>query len=454
MHIDEALTAAATLANPPSVDTFRKHIDFAWVEEALLATGTATLRRRRLPAEQVVWLVLGMALFRNRPVSEVVAKLDLALPGSRGPTVARSAVSQARRRLGSEPMQHLFERCADHWTRSSAARHAWRGLSLFGVDGTTLRLPDSDENRAHFGSQDTGGRGISGYPLARVVALMALRSHLLAAVRFGPYDTSERSYAMDLWSSVPDSALVIVDRLFVDAGALIPLHREGRERHWLVRARKNNTWRVVRRLGPKDELVEMTVSDAARSHDPSLPKTWMMRAIEHRRKGSEPKTLLTSLTDAEKWPASEIAALYHERWEIELGFDEVKTEVLAREETIRSKSPDAVRQELWGILLAYNLVRLEMMQIADEANVLPIQVSFVAALRLICDEWLWCAVASPGAIPRHLKNLRAAVSDFILPDRRSARSYPRAVKIKMSNYARKRPQPLRRRGRLSERHWV
>src|SRR5215471_17414701 len=110
MRIDEALTTAATLASPPSVETFCKHIDMSWIEEALLATGTATVRRRRLPAEQVVWLVLGMALFRDQPIAEVVSTLDLALGGVRGPTVARSAVSQARRRLGSEPMQYLFER--------------------------------------------------------------------------------------------------------------------------------------------------------------------------------------------------------------------------------------------------------------------------------------------------------------------------------------------------------
>ena len=112
--------------------------------------------------------------------------------------------------------------------------------------------------------------------------------------------------------------------------------------------------------------------------------------------------------------------------------------MLDREEAIRSKSPTTVKQELWGIFLAYNLVRLEMQRVADDAGVEPTRISFVAALRLICDEWLWCSIATPGAIPKHLRNLRAALTTLILPPRRPKCSYPRAVKIKMSNYARKR----------------
>lgn len=129
-------------------------------------------------------------------------------------------------------------------------------------------------------------------------------------------------------------------------------------------------------------------------------------------------------------------------WVIELGYDEIKTEILDREESIRSKSPIAVSQEIWGILLAYNLARLEMERVADEAGVEPTRISFVTALHLVCDEWLWCALASPGAIPKHLRNLRAKLARLILPARR-ARTYPRAVKIKMSSYPRKRPK-LRR----------
>src|SRR5512138_586995 len=134
------------------LDRFRASIDPEWIEEALEATGTATVRRRRLPAEQVIWLVLGMGIYRNKPITEIVAELDLALPGRRGPRTASGSVSQARDRLGDEAIRWLFERCAESWAHASARRHAWRGLAVYGVDGTTIRLPDSDANREHFGN--------------------------------------------------------------------------------------------------------------------------------------------------------------------------------------------------------------------------------------------------------------------------------------------------------------
>ncbi|TAJ20477.1 MAG: IS4 family transposase [Dehalococcoidia bacterium] len=438
MRLSESLTSVAASANPGVAEQFRQHIDPAWVEEALRATGTATIRHRRLPAPRVAWLVIAMALFRNRPITEVADKLDLALPGRRGPTASSSAITQARVRLGEEPLEWLFGRTAQAWAYDSADRHRWRGLALYGVDGTTLRVPDSEENRTEFGVASGGHRGNSGYPLVRLVALMVLRSHLLATVRFGAYAKSEHAYATDLWSGVPDNSLTIVDRGFLAAGVLVPLHRDGANRHWLTRGKKNLRWRTVERLGRHDELVEMKVSSQARKHDPALPKTWIARAIRYQRKGYRPQVLLTSLLDPVAYPASEIVELYHERWELELGYDEIKTEMLEREETLRSRSPVAIRQEIWGVLIAYNLVRLEMEGVADEAHVEPTRISFVVALRLICDEWSWCAIASPGAIPRHLSELRASLQRFILPPRRTERSYPRAVKIKMSNYAKKR----------------
>jgi len=143
--------------------------------------------------------------------------------------------------------------------------------------------------------------------MVRVVGLMALRSHLLAAVSFGPYDAGEISYAADLWSSVPSDSLTIVDRGFFSARILITLEAGGTNRHWLIRSKKNLRWRVVQRLSARDDLVEMTVSRAARSKQPSLPKTWLMRAVTYQRKGFRAQTLLTSLVDAEAFPAQEIA---------------------------------------------------------------------------------------------------------------------------------------------------
>jgi hypothetical protein len=435
--------SGAPSADEGAFDRLKASIDPIWIEQALEATGTASLRKRRLPAEQVIWLVLGMALYRHRPIDELVARLDLLLPGTGPVNLARSGVAQARARLGDEPMKWLFEKCAKKWGHESARKHAWRGLALYGVDGTTARVPDSEDNRKHFGSQEAGlGRGISGYPLTRIVTLMALRSHIFAAARFGPYG-DERKYAAELWPEIPNDSLAIVDRLFLSAGLLIGLHREGNNRQWLTRATSRTEWTVKEKLGRGDELVEVDVHRSARAIDPLLPRQWLMRAIRYQRKGFRPQTLLTSLLDAEKYPANEVIELYHERWEAELGFDEVKTDMLERQEAIRSKTPRGVAQELWGVGLAYNLVRLEMERVAEEAKLPPTRISFLMALRLIRDEWMWSSGGSPGAIPKHLRRLREDIKRFVLPPRR-ARRYPRAVKIKMSNYDRNRPKAMLR----------
>jgi hypothetical protein len=425
-------------------DRFRKSIDPDWIDRALEATGKATLRRRRLPAEQVIWLVLGMALYRHRPIDELVGRLDLALPDSGRGSVAKSAVAQARARLGSEPLKWLFERCSSKWGHESARRHEWRGLALYGVDGTTVRVPDSQENRDHFGSHRGRDHGPSGYPLVRVVTLMALRSHIIAAANFGPWG-DERPYARELWPQVPDESLTIVDRNFLSSNILIPLAAQGENRHWLTRATSKTAWTAVKKLASGDELVELKTRYDARKQNPDLPRIWQVRAIRYRRPGFRPQTLLTSLLDPVAFPAEELRALYHERWEIELGFDEVKTDLLERQEAIRSKTPNGVMQELWAVGLAYNLVRLEMERVADEAGVSPSRVSFVASLRLIRDEWLWAAASnSPGAIPKNLRRLRDELARFILPPRRPERRFPRAVKIKMSGYPRNRPTTVKR----------
>jgi len=437
MHLRKALACVATAPWPDTFDDLRRHIDPEWIREALEATGTATLRRRRLPADQVIWLVLGMALMRDRSIVDIVDSLDLALPVQGGSAVAPSAIAQARSRLGEKSLAWLFDTCARKWAHASAARHRWRGLALYGVDGSTLRVWDSEENRQHFGLPRSGLRGDAAYPQLRLVVLAALRSHLLAGAAIGPYTVGEGTLAAELWVDLPDDSLCIVDRNFFAAKVLVPISRDGANRHWLVRAKKGTAWKQIEQLGKDEILVEMKVNPSARRADPVLPKTWTARAIRYQRPGFQPQWLLTSMLDRKKYPAREIAGLYHERWELEQGYDEIKTEMLDREETIRSRSPEHVRQEVWGVLLAFNLVRLEMERIAEEARVEPTSISFVVSLHLIRDEWLLSTFASPGAIPRHLKKLRENLRRLVLPPRRSSRSYPRAVKIKMSSYPKK-----------------
>jgi hypothetical protein len=441
VSLAEALDYTRELT-PDSFATFAQALPMAWIEEALATTGTASLRTRRLPAEVCVWLVLGMSLIRNLAITTLVDRLGLALPAADGSrTVAPSAVAQARARLGADPLEVLFTRTGAEWAHASAAKDRWRGLALYAVDGTTLRVADSGENRAHFGSQDAGAtHGLSGYPLMRVVPLMAVRSHLLAAAAIGPYGVDERTYARALWPDVPDHALVLVDRNYLQADVLVPMMTTGTARHWLTRTKTSTTYRRIRRLGPGDELVEFQVSSVARAKDPSLPHHFDARVIRYQRKGYTPGYLVTSMVDPVAFPAAEIRALYHERWEIELGFGELKTDMLERLETLRSKSPTTVAQECWGLLTVYNLVRLEMERLAADLGVPPLRISFVAALRECAILWISnAATTTPGSLPKQVASMRDRMRRFLLPPRRPERVFPRAVKIKMSNYPRKRP---------------
>ena len=142
--LEAALSETASYPSAESLSTFESHIDPVWIEEALAETGTATL-------------------------------------------------TQARQRLGSAPLRWLFERCALQWSKRSAAPAPWHGLSVYAVDGSTLRVADSQANREHFGL--AAGRSESGYPLVRLAALIAARSHLIVAAAFGPYSNSEHHYA-------------------------------------------------------------------------------------------------------------------------------------------------------------------------------------------------------------------------------------------------------------------
>jgi hypothetical protein len=305
-----------------------------------------------------------------------------------------------------------------------------------------MRVPDKAENREAFGlPPSSSSRGSSGYPQIRAVGLMVLRSHLLLDFAFAGCRTSELTLAGPLIERVPDDSVTIMDRYFINYLLWHRIGSGGKERHWLVRARKGLKWRVVERLGRGDELVEIEFPRALRKEHPELPETFRARAVRYRRKGFRQRVLLTSLLDPEKYPASEIAELYHERWELELGYDEIKTEMLEREESIRSEAPERVKQEVWGLVTAYNLVRREMESAASQWGVPPRRMSFAVSLRAIRDLFAWAAIAKPGRLPKMLEGLRLELRHFILPPRRSERRYPRHVKIKMSNYARNSAHP-------------
>lgn len=444
MGLASSLASLADGTLPKSFEGLKSHIDNEWIKSALTKHGVATVRRRKLPAEQVVWLAVGIALYRDRPIPEVVSRLDLVLPDENGNRqgVSNGAIVEARNRVGAEPIEELFDMTGRHWALESADRHRWRGLMVLGGDGTMIRVPDSAENREAFGLPPSSSvRKSSGYPQIRAVGLMVLRSHLLLDFAFTGCKTGELALAQPLIERVPDQSVTILDRYFVNHLLWHNIRSGGPQRHWLVRARTNSKWRVIKRLERGDDLVEIKFSRDARRDHPELPVVFVARAVRYRRKGFQQRILLTSLLDPEQYPASEIAGLYHERWELELGYDEIKTQMLEREETIRSESPERVRQEVWGLAVAYNLVRREMEAAATQWGVAPRRLSFGMSLRAIRDLFVWAATATPGSLPKMLDGLRLDLQYFILPPRRSERRYARRVKIKMSGYARNDQHP-------------
>ena len=148
MQLGQALAAAAEFAEPSSFEQLGRHLDPAWIEQALRATGTVTIRRRRLPAEQVVWLVIGMGLYRAESIERVVDLLDIALPDRDDTTVTKGGVSQARQRLPEAPLAYLFETTATEWATRSADAHRWRVLFHDQCRGCHLKIKTETLNLA------------------------------------------------------------------------------------------------------------------------------------------------------------------------------------------------------------------------------------------------------------------------------------------------------------------
>jgi len=414
-------------------DRLAAHLPYELIEQALNAHGVASIRRRRLPAEQVVWLIIALALFRRQSMEEVLNTLDLALPDTRIEAVCKSAITQARTRIGQGPLQWLFEQTANAWCAQERPANQWKGLSLWAVDGTTFRVPDSPENREHFGAQRYASGKIASYPQVRAVSLTALPTHLVSAIEFGQYGQNEMLYAKALISRIEDHSLTVFDKGFVSAEILLGLSTTGTERHYLIPAKSNTQYEVLSGT-PEDCRVRLRISPQARAKAPELPEVWEARAIRVESTHGQSRVLLTSLFDRRRFRAQDLADCYRRRWEIETSYRELKQSMLGEALTLRSRLPEGVQQEIWGALIAYNLVRLEMAKAAIEARVAPTDLSFLRALHIIQHELIWAAGMSPGKLPSHLVRLRLQLQMAIVEKRRG-RKCPRVVKARPSRYA-------------------
>lgn len=401
----------------------------------------AESRRRCLGVGDIVWLTVAMAVLRHASIRQVTELLGLR--GDRGTPLAPSSIAEARQRVGDEPVKAVFETLGMHWGHEAAAADRWCGLSSYSMDGTTMNVPDSDKNFETYGKPFSRD-GDAGYPKVRLVALMATRSRILVDANFGPYTgkgTGETTLAAGFWSGIPDHSVLLFDRLFFDTGRVASFLSEGTERHFVTRESKNLSYQVIKELRGGEQIIEIPLSAAARAANPDHPGVIRARRIPYQFDDHPESALITSLLDTKRYRTADILDLYHERWSIELVYRDIKTTQLLQMESLRSRTPTGVAQEIWGALTAYQLIRRRMFMVASERGLPVDRMSFKTSL--IALQAFLIFMSSPLRSTRVLRMGLDALDDAIengamSPTKRSRASYPRHVKVKMSSYARNR----------------
>lgn len=431
MHLQEQLSQSLE-RTPADLSRLCELIDPQWIAQALAATGKASIRKRKLPAEQVVWLVIGLALFRNQPIWHVVRQLDLCL--GEDAQLAPSATVQGRQRLGSEPLEMLFRQITCAWGHQTPSP-SHLGLRMLAVDGVVWSTPDTPANRQALG-ECANQHGAGAWPQIRAVCLMDTHSHELLDARMGGMDQGELTLAASL--QAPDHSLTVFDRAYFSAAHLLAWQAAGHQRHWLMRARDNLRYEVLQTHGHGDQLISMPISPRARQLHPHLPATWQARLIEVELAGKT-RRFITSILDVQRYSAKELAARYCQRWEIELGFREIKQSLQGSVPVLRSRQPDLVRQELWGVLIAYTLIRRLMRLMAQKIKVEPLRIGFHVAAIAIIEILRFAPLETAGTMPRRLATLFEQAHLFVIPHRRTDRSFPRAVKRRVAKYPIKMP---------------
>lgn len=433
MSFQQHLLDLGELFNFSDLSTFTQNIPVEWVESALHLSTQASIRRRRLPADQVLWLVLGMALFRDEPVHEVARRLNICAQGLASEhLLARSGLTEARKRLAADPVEWLFRKTGSRWAGERYDGDTWQDLQVFAVDGALLRTPDTPELREHFGSGNTATERQTPLPMLRLVALMNVRTHLILDAQLSPYRRSEMRLADAFLQQIPNHSVTLFDKGFWSADLLLSLATAGDNRHWLIPARKNLVSEEVIRYGKQDRLLRMKVSPQARKRNPDLPAYWDVREVSYEVRGKV-RTVLTSLP-ADRYNAKAVASLYQERWEIELGFRDIKSSMQQNAVTLRSKKIELIYQEVWGLLLAYNVIRREASQAATAFGRPPSEVRFKPVCQYIAVQLIVMAAANPiSATGRRLSALRAGIGGLFL-NHRPRPSRPRTVKISKTRY--------------------
>lgn len=362
------------------------------IARALERTGKQGRRVRDLPSEAVMQLAIMLGILRDAASRQVLAALRP--PGAKLP--GKSAISMARYRVGPRPLMALFAAIAKPWARALSLPSAfYRGMRRMALDATKMDVPDTRENEKVFG-RPGASRGRAGFPQAQVIALLEVGTHLIVDLLVRPCHRNEVKAGLRLIErGVKAGMLVMWDRGYYGFETMRAIKK--REAQWLGRAKSNIILNPVQTLPDGSYLAEVFASDKDRRHKRGAIR---VRVIEYRvgRKG-ELIRLVTSLLDPELDPAEKLAALYHERWELELVFDEVKTHQLGRPNGqkvgIRAQKPAGVVQEIYALALAHRVVRTMMAAAAIGEKLDPDRLSFKNALVIVRRHLPSLAAAKP-----------------------------------------------------------
>lgn len=354
------------------------------VKKALVLSDKETRRQRDLPAESVVYFVIAMALYMHVNLREVLFCLMEGLRMVRGVDIkiaGKSGISQARTRIGPEPLRRLYEDRV-HPIATKTTKGAWyKGYRLVSMDGSSLDIPDEKANREVYDGPTTFN-GPCAFPQVRFVCLAETGTRVLFAGKMAGYRTSEIALARDVINDLKPDMLCIADRGFFSRDLWRKARETGAELLW--RARNDNILPVEKILKDGSYLSYLHPYRSKRLKEPSIP----VRVVEYSLGDGDEQDgtiyrIVTSILDPKKAPAEDLAQLYHERWEIETAFDELKTHLRGSRLCLRSKTPALVEQEFYGLLLAHFTVRGLMHEAARKANVDPDVLSFTHSLRVV-----------------------------------------------------------------------
>jgi hypothetical protein len=380
------LPEGSRLTDYISLGVIAKTFPLTTIERVLASTGKASIRQRDLPAHVVMYYVIALGLYMQSSYREVLRCLLeglqwLADPLASVKVAGKSGISQARARLGVEPLRQLHDEVVRP-IATEATQGAWyRGWRLVSLDGSTLDVADEPLNEAAFGRPGSS-RGESAFPQIRFVSLVENGTHVLFGSQMAAFGTSEIALAKEVLCSLQAGMLCLADRGFLGYGLWQQARSTGADLLW--RGKKNLRLPREQSLSDGSYLSRIFPSEKDWRHKTNGIK---VRVIDYQLDGvadAEPiYRLLTTILDPIKAPAEELAALYHERWQIETAISELKTRLRGARIVLRSRTPDLVRQEFYGLLMAHFAVRGLMHEAALKADEDPDRLSFLHAVKVI-----------------------------------------------------------------------